>query len=440
MPYKFLLASWGSSGNLNPLLTAGRQLRRNGHRVRVIADPAMCDEVEAADFDFVTWRRAPTGSAADPTDFSDMQDWFRKALFVPAPAYAADIRDEIGRMPTDAILSLDILFGAGLAAEASNVPFALLSPHVSFRTLPGMPPITSGLSQPKTPEERAEVDAANAGLAASLNPLLPILNQARVDLELPVLADFMELFDRPDRLLLATSQAFDFQADSLPDNFRYVGPLLDVPNWSKFSSAKSSQALRVKSWQAPWSAQSDRPRLLIACSTGAQGQRDLVQHVINAVGTIDVDAIATTGPNLDAADLTAPKNVHLIQGAPHDLVMKDVSAVITQGGHGTVIRALANGVPQLILPMARDQAANAARVEARGAGLRLPPSASRAEIAAAINRLVIEPQFKAAARRVGDAIRADIDRSSLVAEMETIAALGRAAHQQLRRGLLRGTA
>jgi UDP:flavonoid glycosyltransferase YjiC (YdhE family) len=120
--------------------------------------------------------------------------------------------------------------------------------------------------------------------------------------------------------------------------------------------------------------------------------------------------------------------------------MKDVSAVITQGGHGTVIRALANGVPQLILPMARDQAANAARVEARGAGLRLPPSASHAEIAAAINRLVTEPQFKAAARRVGDAIRADIDRSSLVAEMETIAALGRAAHQQLRRGLLRGTA
>lgn len=440
MSYHFLLSSWGTLGNLSPLLTAGRLLRRNGHHVRVMADPAMRAEIEAADFEYVAWRRAPIGEAADPTDFSDMQDWFRKALFVPAPAYAADVQDEIGRMPTDAVLSLDILFGAGLAAEASNVPLALLSPHVSFRTLPGMPPITSGLSQPKTPEERAEVDAANAGLAASLNPLLPILNQARVDLGLPVLADFMELFDRPDRLLLATSQAFDFQADSLPDNFRYVGPLLDVPNWSKFSPAKSSQALRVKSWQAPWSAPSDRPRLLIACSTGAQGQRDLVQHVINSVGMIDVDAVATTGPNLDAADLTAPKNVHLIQGAPHDLVMKDVSAVITQGGHGTVIRALANGVPQLILPMARDQAANAARVEARGAGLRLPPSASHAEIAAAINRLVTEPQFKAAARRVGDAIRADIDRSSLVAEMETIAAIGRAAHQQLRRGLLRGTA
>jgi UDP:flavonoid glycosyltransferase YjiC (YdhE family) len=70
----------------------------------------------------------------------------------------------------------------------------------------------------------------------------------------------------------------------------------------------------------------------------------------------------------------------------------------------------------------------------------LPPSASQAEIAAAINRLITEPQFKAAARRVGDAIKADIDRSSLVDEMETIAAAGYAARQQLRRGQLRGTA
>jgi UDP:flavonoid glycosyltransferase YjiC (YdhE family) len=437
MSYHFLLSSWGTSGNLSPLLTAGRLLRRAGHHVRVTADPVMRAEIEAADFEYVAWRRAPTGEAADPTDFSDMLDWMRKAMFVPAGAYAADIQDEIGRMPTDAILSLDVLFGAALGAEASGVPIALLSPHVSIRTLPGMPPATCGLGQPKTAQERAEVEAANAGLAAVMNASLPILNQARAELGLPVLADIMDLFDRADRLLLATSQAFDFQADSLPGNFRYVGPLLDVPNWSKSSQGKSPQG---KCWQAPWSAQSDRPRLLVACSTGAQGQRDLVQRVIDAVGTVDVDALATTGPNLDVADLRAPNNVHLVQGAPHDLVMKDVSAVITQGGHGTVTRSLVNGLPQLVLPMARDQTANAVRVEAKGAGLRLPPSASQAEIAAAINRLITEPQFKAAARRVGDAIKADIDRSSLVDEMETIAAAGYAARQQLRRGQLRGTA
>jgi UDP:flavonoid glycosyltransferase YjiC (YdhE family) len=178
----------------------------------------------------------------------------------------------------------------------------------------------------------------------------------------------------------------------------------------------------------------------VACSTGAQGQRDLFQRVLDAIGTIDVEALATTGPNLDVADLRAPKNVHVLRGAPHDLVMKDVSLVVSQGGHGTVTRSLLNALPQLILPMARDQAANAVRVAAKGAGLRLPPMASEVEMAAAMNRLLTEPQFKEAARRVGDAIKADIDRSSLVDEMETIAGAGRWASQQPLRRQLQGIA
>ncbi|MGA7804018.1 glycosyltransferase [Bradyrhizobium sp.] len=397
-------------------------------------------EVEAADFEFASWHRAPIGAAADPTDFSDMQDWIRRVVFDPCLDYAADIEHEIGRAPTDAVLSLDVLFGAALGAEASDVPFALLSPHVSIRTLPGMPPASSGLSQPKTPEERAEVDAANASMAETLNAFLPVFNRARADLGLPALADVMHLFDRADRLLLATSQAFDFQADSLPANFHYVGPLLDVPNWSlqaKSSQEKSSQA---ESWRARWSARPDRSRALIACSTGAQGQRDLFQRIIDAVGTIEIDALATTGPNLDMADLRAPKNVHVVRGAPHDLVMKDVSVVVSQGGHGTVTRSLINALPQLVLPMGRDQADNAARVEAKGAGLRLPATATEAEIAKAVIRLIMEPQFKLAARRVGEAIKADMDRSSLVDEMEMIAAAGREARLQPWRRQLRGIA
>lgn len=412
MSYRFLLASWGTLGNLSPLLTAARRLRGHGHHVRVIADPAMRAEVDAADFEFVSWRSAPIGEAADPTDVSNLQDRMRRVVFEPCSAYARDIGDEIGRLPADAVLSLDFLFGAALGAEASGVPFAFLSPHVSLRILPGMPPATSGLGQPKTPEEQAEVAAACAALHGAMNASLPILNRARVDCGLPVLPDVMDLFDRADRVLLATSRAFDFEATSLPDNFRYIGPLLDVPNWSK-------------SWQAPWPGQSDRSRALIACSTGAQNQRDLFQRVIDAVGKVEIDAVFTTGPSLDVADFRAPQNVHLVCGAPHDSIMRDVSMVISQGGHGTVTRSLINALPQLILPMARDQLANAARVEAKGVGLRLGPTASEPDIAAAINRLITEPQFKVAARKLGEAIKADIDTSGLVNEMELLAAVGR---------------
>lgn len=78
-----------------------------------------------------------------------------------------------------------------------------------------------------------------------------------------------------------------------------------------------------------------------------------------------------------AGPLKAPKGVTLLPSAPHDAVMKEVSLVITHGGHGTVSRALRNSLPMLLMPMGRDQNDIALRVEARGAGLTLPPRSLR---------------------------------------------------------------
>jgi UDP:flavonoid glycosyltransferase YjiC (YdhE family) len=153
----------------------------------------------------------------------------------------------------------------------------------------------------------------------------------------------------------------------------------------------------------------------------------LIQRAIDAIETMEIDAVVTTGPNLRVTDLRDAHNVHVLESAPHDAVMKDVSVVISQGGHGTVCRALMNGVPQLVLPNGRDQADNAARVEAKGVGLRLPPTASADEISAAVSRLVNELPFRIAARRLGKTIRDEMAASALVAEMETIVGARRAA-------------
>jgi MGT family glycosyltransferase len=416
MPYHYLLASFGTSGNLNPLLTAGRRLRQNGHAVRVLADPGMRDEVAAADFEFLTWRRAPTGADADPSDFSDPVGWIRKAVVDPAFAYGIDMLDEIRRVPTDAVLCLDVLFGALFGAEASGIPYAILSPHISMRPIPGIPPAVSGLKPPTTAEERAEVAVACDRYNDLLNMFLPEFNEARARLGLPPLTQTLELFDRSDRVLLAISQAFDFTADRLPENLRYVGSLLDEPSWSQ-------------PWTSPWTkpSDSDRPRALIACSTGAQGQTALVQRVVSAMAGVNIDAVATMGPNVKMSDLHAPDNVRLVQSAPHSLVMKEVSLVVTQGGHGTVSRTLMHGLPMLVIPNGRDQNDNAARVEAKGAGLQLPPTATEAEIAAAVTRLIDEPHFRAAARRLGAAMQDDGDAADLVDEMESIVTAHRAA-------------
>lgn len=406
MSYNFLVASWGGPGHLGPTLTAARQLRANGHDVRFIARADAREPVEAAGFGFATWQRAPRFSpiaqSGDP-----LQVAYDTLLFGPAAARGADTRDEIERVPTDGLLTDIGLFGSVLAAEAAHIPCALLSPTVSLRPLPGMPPIGSGLPAPRTPEERVEIEAANSRFVTVMNKWLPMLNEARASLHLTPYGNVLELFDRPARLLIAMSAAFDFPADFLPTNVRYIGPLLDSSDWSK-------------PWVLPWSHESDRPRALVSFSTTNQNQADALQRTINAVGRIEMDAVATLGPALEGVNLHAPANVSLLPSAPHGAVMKEVSLVVTHGGHGTVSRALLHGVPLLVMPFGRDQGDIAARVEARGVGLSLPPTAAETEIAAAIERLVKEPQFRVAARRIGEIIAVEVCRASLVGELEEI--------------------
>jgi UDP:flavonoid glycosyltransferase YjiC (YdhE family) len=63
---------------------------------------------------------------------------------------------------------------------------------------------------------------------------------------------------------------------------------------------------------------------------------------------MSLDAIVTTGPAMEQERFQAPSNVTIVHSAPHDTVMKEVSVVITHGGHGTVARALLNRVPLLV--------------------------------------------------------------------------------------------
>src|SRR5258708_20133570 len=113
------------------------------------------------------------------------------------------------------------------------MPCALLATPISLRPLPGVPPIGSGLLSPHTPEERAEVEAANNRFIAVMNEWLPMSNEARASQDLPPFDHVLELFDHPARLLLATSPALDFPADYLPENVRSIGSLLDNSDWPK---------------------------------------------------------------------------------------------------------------------------------------------------------------------------------------------------------------
>jgi UDP:flavonoid glycosyltransferase YjiC (YdhE family) len=136
-----------------------------------------------------------------------------------------------------------------------------------------------------------------------------------------------------------------------------------------------------------------------------------------------VRGLVTTGPAADPAAIRAPANVSVRRWVRHADVLPYCSAVLTHGGHGTVIKALAAGVPLVVAPLGRDQPDNAARVVHAGAGLRVSRKASVADLRTALGRVLDEPRFRAAARRMAATLAAERDDGLVVDELERAAAM-----------------
>jgi UDP:flavonoid glycosyltransferase YjiC (YdhE family) len=137
-----------------------------------------------------------------------------------------------------------------------------------------------------------------------------------------------------------------------------------------------------------------------------------------------VRGLVTTGPAVDPAVISAPANVTVTRWARHADVLPHCSAVITHGGHGTVMKALIAGVPLIVVPLGRDQPDNAGRVVHASAGIRLRKNATASAIQAAVSRVTEDPYYRAAARRMAARLASERDDKLVVDELEQVAARG----------------
>jgi MGT family glycosyltransferase len=121
---------------------------------------------------------------------------------------------------------------------------------------------------------------------------------------------------------------------------------------------------------------------------------------LDAIAELPVRALFTTGRGFDTNALGAiPANVHIEAFIPQRDVLPRAAAVVCHGGSGTVLGALAAGVPMVVVPIGADQPHNAQRIAATGAGLAAPhPDAST--LRAATERILAEPAFRSNARKL----------------------------------------
>jgi UDP:flavonoid glycosyltransferase YjiC (YdhE family) len=394
---RVLMALWWGGGTVPVEVGVARRLAAAGHEVTVLGEPRMAADVRAAGAAYLPWERAPQCAEQDIADYEAR---------TPVGLFPRLLRGLLtGPAAFDAAVVDEALLGAMVATESLGIPTAVSMPNLYLRPTPGEPPFGVGLRPGTGVLTRARDRVLPVAVERLFDLGLGDLNRARTELGLAPLPHVWSQLDQAERVLLLTAEALHFPAPPRPANVRYVGPVLDDPVWADVDV------------EVP---EGDAPLVVVGLSSGrTRGQPELLGRILEGLAQAPVRAVVTTGPTIEPAPSPRP-GIVVTAAAPHSALLAQATAAITHGGHGTVIKALAAGVPLVVLPLGRDQPDNAARVVWHGAGIRLSRHASARRIGTAVRRLVTEPTYRMAAEALGARIRAETDDRRIVAEVEAL--------------------
>jgi hypothetical protein len=155
-------------------------------------------------------------------------------------------------------------------------------------------------------------------------------------------------------------------------------------------------------------AERTRPLVYITLGTVSFGAVDVLRRAIGETAGHPVDILVTVGPDGDPGALGGvPDNVRLERFVPQPPLLPHVDVMIHHGGTGTMLGALIEGIPQLILPQGADHFNNAAAVVRSGAGRALHNGEQLpGAIADAVGALLADGPERAAAQRIRSDIQA----------------------------------
>ena len=178
-----------------------------------------------------------------------------------------------------------------------------------------------------------------------------------------------------------------------------------------------------------WLDRRDPSRVRVAVTLGTilPGRLTTMEAILEGLERLDVEVVATVGPGLDPASLGArPDHVHVERYVPMSRLLATADALVFHGGSGTMLAALAHGVPLVVLAVAADQPENADRCAAAGAGIALEPASRTAgDIAAATSAVLTDRRHRDAAARVREQLEAMPMPAAVLPRLEALAAAGR---------------
>jgi MGT family glycosyltransferase len=137
-----------------------------------------------------------------------------------------------------------------------------------------------------------------------------------------------------------------------------------------------------------------------------------------------VNLVLTVGRDQDPAQFgPLPPHVHVERYIPQSLLFPHCDVVLTHGGSGTVMAALAHGLPLVVVPISADQPQNAARCAALGVGRVVEARDATPEaVRDAVRAVLTYPIYRRSAELLRDEIEALPGPEHAVALLEQLVA------------------
>lgn len=395
MPH-FLLTPVGSHGDVHPFVALGKGLLTRGHRVTMITGEPFRGVAERNGLEYV-----PTATMADSDAMMNHPDLWHpnkglKVIFdrplmqklLPVAYNAIRERYEPGHT---VLVAGSLSYASRIANEKLGIPLASVNLQPMSCCSVDDPPVHgSGIDGTWMPRPfiRFAYWFAEKWITDPL--AAPAINEFRATLNLPPVKRIITKWSpSPQRVIGFFPEWFGPIQDGGP-SFRHAG-------FIPFDDAGG----RPTPPEVMAFIKAGPPPVIFSFGSAMRAGRPYFEAAVEACQQLGIRGIllAKGGeqipPNL-------PANVIQADYAPFSEVFPLAACVVHHGGIGTSAQAMQAGVPQLVMPLAFDQADNAARMKRLGVVKTLfPKRFTGKNVAKALNAILNDREQAASAHAVG---------------------------------------
>ena len=378
-------------GHLNPMTALARQLQARNHEVVFLYSSGACGLpfVPSPEKDHINEARPE----ASKKEGQDALQFSIRAVLTQTESILKSLPAILQANGIDALIIDTIQFYAELGAMQLGIPYLHVSTGVHHDYSGYTPLCLYGWPHETTPATLAK----NREAVAKWTNLLGSVNggvKAHAE-SVGLKVDWNDLDSTVSPLALITQvpRAFDFESSHWPRQFHHTGP---------FHNGKGREKVDF-----PWERLTGKPLIYASMGTILNGQVDVFRTIVAAVAkNKNLQLVLSVGDQIDPKQIgQVPNNAIIAKRVPQLELLKQATVCITHAGLNTVLESLAQGVPQLAIPVTYDQPGVAARIAHHRTGVVTSLDKLTADhLALLLEEVLANPTYRENARRLQKAI------------------------------------